>query len=104
MSVLTKFSDSIKAIRLDAVGDTKAAAVTTSASRLASIKAAASDPKRKEAYMFAKAGVERLGFALDAIAASGGIVDLNRRMTEMKWKNERRMQLKAALHAIGAIS
>ena len=62
---LTKFSDSIKAIRTDSVGDIKAAAVTTSASRLTSIKAAAvsTNPKTRAAYEFAKRGCERLGFS-----------------------------------------
>ena len=68
MPTLTKFSDSVRAIKLDSVGDTNAAAVTTSATRLASIKAASTDPKKREAYIFAKRGCERLGFALDAIA------------------------------------
>ena len=84
---LTKFSDSIKAIRTDSVGDIKAAAVTTSASRLTSIKAAAvsTNPKTRAAYEFAKRGCERLGFSLDSIAADGGTGDLDKRISELKW-------------------
>lgn len=103
---LTKFSDCVKAIRLDSVGDTKAAAVTTSASCLASIKAAAStsNPKLKEAYIYAKRGAERLGFSLDNIAEAGGTRELDKAMTEKRWNVTQRMALKSALAAVGAIA
>jgi hypothetical protein len=103
---LTKFSDSIKAIRTDSASDIKAAAVATSASRLASVKASAAstDPKKRDAYLFAKKGVERLGFSLDSIAAGGGSGDLDKRMSELKWTNEQRIQLKTALASCGAIA
>jgi hypothetical protein len=107
MPTLTKFSDSIKAIRTDGVSDIKAAAaVTTSASRMASVKASAAstDPKKRDAYLFAKKGVERLGFSLDSIAAGGGTGDLDKRMSELKWTNEQRIALKTSLAQIGAIS
>jgi hypothetical protein len=48
--------------------------------------------------------VERLGFSLDAIAEAGGVRELDKAMTEKKWKNTDRMALKGALAAIGAIS
>ena len=103
---LTKFSDSVKAIRTDGVDDIKAAAVTTSASRMASVKASAisTNPKAKAAYDFAKQGVERLGFSLDSIAADGGVRELDKVMTEKRWTNEQRIQLKSALARCGAIA
>ena len=106
MPTLTKFSDSIKAIRTDGVGDIKAAAVTTSASRLASVKASAAstNPKTKAAYDFAKKGVERLGFSLDQVAAACGVRELDKVMSEKRWPNEQRIALKSALAAIGSIA
>jgi hypothetical protein len=103
---LTKFSDSIKAIRTDGVSDIKAAAVTTSASRMASVKASAAstDPKKREAYLFAKRGVERLGFSLDSVAEAGGVRALDQAMTEKKWSTQERIALKSALHHVGAIA
>jgi hypothetical protein len=104
--MLTLFSDSIKAIRTDSVGDIKAAAVTSSSSRMASIKAAAisANPKTKAAYDFAKKGVERLGFSLDAVAEAGGVRELDKAMAEKRWTNEQRIQLKTALANCGAIA
>jgi hypothetical protein len=108
---LVKFSDSVRAIRIDSighdsVGDIKAAAVTTSASRLTSIKASAAstNSKTREAYIYAKRGCERLGFSLDAVAEAGGVRELDKAMTEQRWDNTDRMALKSALAAVGAIS
>lgn len=101
---MTRIPD-IRAIKDDGV---KAAAVntTSSAHRLSNIKASAAstDPKKKEAYAFAKRGCERLGMALDAVAQTGGTRELDKAMTEMKWTNTDRMALKSALHAIGCIA
>jgi hypothetical protein len=104
--MLTLFSDSVKAIRTDGVDDIKAAAVSSSTSRMASVKASAisTNPKTKAAYDFAKQGVERLGFSLDTIAEAGGVRELDKAMTEKRWSNERRIQLKSALARCGAIA
>lgn len=106
MPTLTKFSDSVRAIKTDGVDDIKAAAVTTSASRMASVKASAisTNPKTKAAYDFAKSGAERLGFSLDAVAEVGGVRELDKAMSEKRWTNEQRIALKSALHSIGCIA
>ena len=72
---------------------------------MASVKASAisTNPKAKAAYDFAKQGVERLGFSLDSIAADGGVASY-KVMTEKRWTNEQRIQLKSALARCGAIA
>jgi hypothetical protein len=107
MPTLTKFSDSIKAIRTDGISINAAATKTTTArERIANMSAAAisTNPKTKAAYDFAKRGVERLGFSLDQVATAGAVRDLDKRMSELKWDTEQRIALKTALAACGAIA
>jgi hypothetical protein len=74
--------------------------------RLAAIKAAAAstDPRMKDAYATATRGLERLGFSLDAIAASGSFADIETKMRGHKWDALRRTGLKTALARIGCIA
>ena len=105
MTPLAKFSDLVKAIRADGI-NINAAAVNTSTStqRLSNIKAAAINPKQKEAYAYAQRGVARLGFSLDQIAEAGGVRQLDAAMTEKRWTTQDRIALKSALAAIGSIA
>jgi hypothetical protein len=97
----------IRAINSGGININAAAAKTTTArERLANISAAvvSTDPKKREAYAFAKRGVERLGFSLDSIAEAGGVRALDQAMTEKKWSTQERIALKSALHHVGAIA
>ena len=74
--------------------------------RLASVKAASisTDPRMKDAFVTATKGLEKLGYSLDGIAASGSFADVDEKMRGHKWDSTRRTGLKTALARIGAIS
>jgi hypothetical protein len=73
--------------------------------RLDAIKAAAisSNKRTSGAYKTATAGLEKLGYSLDQIAASGSTADLEGRMRERKWTTNQQIGLKLALSIVGAI-
>ena len=74
--------------------------------RLDAIKAAAisTNARMKDAYLTASRGLQALGFAVDAIASSGSIADVEEKMREHKWTTVQQIGLKTALARIGAIS
>ena len=106
MSTLTKIPH-MRAINADKVMASKiqaAAAMADSQTRLANIRAAASDPKRKIAFNNAVRALGRLGFAIDQIAASGGTAQIDEAMKKLKWSTNERIALKANLSAVGALA
>jgi hypothetical protein len=71
--------------------------------RLAKVLAAKQDPVKKTAFDNAVRGLRRLGFEIEAIAASGSIAELDRVMAEKKWTSTERISLKHSLAIVGAI-
>jgi hypothetical protein len=73
--------------------------------RLESVRAASSStsPRTKDAYKTAIASLRALGADLESIAQSGTVADLDEKMRDLKWTTTRRLAMKVALAAIGAI-
>ena len=84
--------------------DVQAATISNPKKRLESVKAAATakDARTKGAFQTAVRLLKRLGSDLDAVCASGSIVNLDKRAVELKWPRENRTQLKLCLAIIGA--
>jgi hypothetical protein len=82
-----------------------AAKEDSSKRRITAVKAAAasSDMRKKSAFLIAVAGLEKLGFEIEQIAASGSIADLDAKMREHKWSSTRKVALKNSLAIIGAV-
>jgi hypothetical protein len=80
-----------------------AAKTSSQKSRLAKVQAAAADPARKAAFAIAVRGLQRLGFEIEQIAASGNVAELDRKMSDMKWTSLERVTLKTNLATCGAI-
>jgi hypothetical protein len=72
--------------------------------RLNAVRAAATYPKKKQAFALAVKGLQRLGMDIDAIAASGSVAEIDAAMTKMKWSTNERMLLKGNLATVGAIA
>jgi hypothetical protein len=130
MTTLTKFADNMRGInsKLAAIKATTSelslaekrqlldvlasdiqaatAAVDAPKRRLASVQAAstATDQRTKEAFKFAVSGLQKLGYAIDHVCASGNVAELDAKMKEFKWAPERRTRLKLCLGIIGAIA
>jgi hypothetical protein len=73
--------------------------------RLDAIKAAAvsSNKRTSGAYKAATSGLEKLGYSLDQIAASGSTADVEAAMRQRKWTTNQQIGLKLALGIVGAI-
>jgi hypothetical protein len=73
--------------------------------RLDAIKAAAvsSNKRTSGAYKAATSGLEKLGYSLDQIAASGSIADVEAKMRERRWTVIQQIGLKNALSICGAL-
>jgi hypothetical protein len=74
--------------------------------RLDAIKAASvsTNSRMKDAFVTATKGLQKLGYALDAIATSGSLAEVEKTMHERKWTVVQQIGLKTALARIGAIS
>ena len=83
-----------------------ASAVDAPKKRLAAIQAASvsTNARMKDAYVTASKGLAKLGYALDAVAGTGSIADVEAKMREHKWTSIQQIGLKTALARIGAIS
>jgi hypothetical protein len=74
--------------------------------RLDAIKAAAISKNQRAAEAFKRvtASLERLGYSLDSIAASGSLpADLEEKMHQRKWTTTQKIALKMGLGIVGAI-
>ena len=73
--------------------------------RLESVKAASisKDPRVSGAFKLAKAGLQRLGLDIEAIAASGATAEIDNRARQYKWNSDQRIALKHSLSIVGAI-
>ncbi len=81
------------------------AAVDAPKRRLAAVQAAstATDPRTKSAFKVAVTGLQKLGYAIDAVCVSGNVSELDKKMKELKWQPEQRIRLKHSLAVIGAL-
>jgi hypothetical protein len=72
--------------------------------RLASVSAAAESTNQRvrTAFVNAKNGLAALGLAIDAVATSGDLSQVDKLMKERKWAQMRRIELKNSLSIIGA--
>jgi hypothetical protein len=72
--------------------------------RLASIRAAQSNPNLQVAFKSSLRGLARLGLELDRLVASAdGLGDVNRAMDAAGWVMSERIQLKTSLAGIGVL-
>jgi hypothetical protein len=126
MTTMTKFADTLRGVNAklgevtavaaalslkekqalleSLASDIQAAATDNPTKRLAAVQAAAASPNKRvvEAYKTATHSLAALGMKIDAIAASGDIGELDKRMKDADWKPERRIMLKHALAIVGA--
>jgi hypothetical protein len=96
---LTKFADTVRGVK------DVAAKADGSKQRLDAINAAAVSTNKRTsgAYKTATAGLAKLGYSIDQIAASGSIADLEEKMKKHRWTATQKIALKMCLGICGAI-
>jgi hypothetical protein len=104
-AAIEQLSASDRAKLLDKLGTTKINDLKAAAdkARFDRLNAAATDPRYEVALRTALRGLSRLGLELEAVAAAGDTKALDKAMTEAKWSQQERVQLKTVLANVGAI-